>query len=385
MLYLEEDMRIAYRAWAMGLHHRERPPCRSVDLPCSRAVWRSVIMEIRGFTDFGVYLGKEENVLKNTKLVLSGVLVLAVLAFLALGSVYTINTGQEAVIQRFGRYIDTVTKPGINYKIPLIDKKTIVDVNSVHRIEFGFETVKGSGGGDGIFAQNGGAVPDPSGFQDNFAESKMLTGDENIAVVETIVQYQVKNPQDYLFQVDNIESTLRTVAESTIRRVVANHTLDEALTENKSTIQSEIMTDLQAICDKYSSGIKIVGVQLQDVNPPPEVDEAFRDVAGAREDKNSYINEANAYRNEVIPTARGEATTLVNNASAYANNRVASAEASVTAYEQLYAEYINGTDVTRSRIYLEAMQEILKGVDIYIMEDANSMKLFDMGGNGGTK
>lgn len=321
--------------------------------------------------------------MKNTKRVISAVVVVLVVAILATGSVYTINTGQEAVIQRFGRYMNTVTKPGINYKIPLIDKKTIVDVNSVHRIEFGFETVNSNAGG-GMFDQNGNPTTDPSGFQDNFAESKMLTGDENIAVVETIVQYQVKNPQDYLFQVDNIDSTLRTVAESTIRRVVANHTLDEALTENKSTIQIEIMTDLQAICDKYSSGIKIVGVQLQDVNPPPEVDEAFRDVAGAREDKNSYINESNAYRNEVIPTARGEATTLVNNAAAYANNRVASAEAAVTAYEQLYAEYIKGTDVTRSRIYLEAMQEILKGVDIYIMEDANSMKLFDMGGNGGT-
>lgn len=322
--------------------------------------------------------------MKNTKMLFSAVLAVAIVAVLAMGSVYTINTGQEAVIQRFGRYIDTVTKPGINYKIPLIDKKTIVDVNSVHRIEFGFETVPQNAGG-GVFDPGGAVATDPSGFQDNFAESKMLTGDENIAVVETIVQYQVKNPQDYLFQVDNINSTLRTVAESTIRRVVANHTLDEALTENKSTIQSEIMSDLQAICDKYSSGIKIVGVQLQDVNPPPEVDEAFRDVAGAREDKNSYINEANAYRNEVIPTARGEATTLVNNAAAYANNRVASAEASVTAYEQLYAEYIKGTAVTRSRIYLEAMQEILKGVDIYIMEDANSMKLFDMGGNGGAK
>ncbi|MEG1942757.1 MAG: FtsH protease activity modulator HflK [Angelakisella sp.] len=321
--------------------------------------------------------------MKATKRILSAVLVLAILALLGLGSIYTINTGQEAVIQRFGRYIDTVTKPGINYKIPFIDKKTVVDVNSVHRIEFGFETVETTPNVNGIFDQTGAAKPERAGYADNFTESKMLTGDENIAVVETIIQYQVKNPQDYLFQVDNIDSTLRTVAESTIRRVVANHTLDEALTENKSTIQSEIMTDLQAICDKYSSGIKIVGVQLQDVNPPPEVDEAFRDVAGAREDKNSYINEANAYRNEVIPTARGEAATLVNNASAYANNRVASAEATVTSYEQLYAEYLKGPDVTRSRIYLEAMQEILKGVDLYVMEDGNSMKLFNM--NGGEK
>ncbi|MEG0853858.1 MAG: SPFH domain-containing protein, partial [Angelakisella sp.] len=178
----------------------------------------------------------------KAKHVMSTVIILALVALLGLSSVYTINTGQEAVIQRFGQYIDTVTKPGINYKIPLIDKKTVVDVNSVHRIEFGFATVPENQGG--IFEQ--GNTAGSQQYMDDFNASKMLTGDENIAVVETIVQYQIKNPKDYLFQVDNMESTLRTVAESTIRRVVANHTLDEALTENKSAIQSEIMTDLQA-------------------------------------------------------------------------------------------------------------------------------------------
>lgn len=303
---------------------------------------------------------------KNIKGIVIIVVLLFIVAILGFNSIYTINTGQEAVIQRFGKYISTVTSPGINYKVPFIDKKTVIDVNSVHRIEFGFSTDS----------------PDPVAgtpqYTDNIQTSKMLTGDENIAVVETIVQYQIKNSQDYLFQVDDIESTLNTVAESTIRRVVANHSLDEALTENKSVIQSEIMVDLQSICDKYNSGIKIVGVQLQDVNPPLEVDEAFRDVAGAREDKNSYINEANAYKNEVIPTARGEAATLINTAAAYETNRIESAKAAVTAYQQLYAEYIKGTEITRSRMYLEAMQEILKDVDIYIMEDENGMKMFNM-------
>lgn len=283
----------------------------------------------------------------------------AIAVICALGSVYTINTGQEAVIQRFGRYVDTVTKPGINFKLPFIDQKTVVDVNMVYRMEFGFASVT-------------------DGYEDRPAEARMLTGDENIAVVETIVQYQIKDPKDYLFSVNDIHGTLETVGESAIRRVVASHTLDEALTENKSTIQMEIQADLQAICDKYESGIKIVGVQLQDVNPPQEVDEAFRDVAGAREDKNAYINEANAYQNEVIPTARGEAATLINEASAYATNRVESAKAAVTAYEQLYEEYRNSTRTTRSRMYLETLQEVLKGVNIYIMDDENGMKLFEM-------
>ena len=304
------------------------------------------------------------------KLALGSVLVVVVAALLLLNAVYTVNTGQEVVIQRFGRYITTVTKSGINYKIPFIDQKTVVDVSTVRRMEFGFTT---TGQEDGSYSYD---TPDGVDHPD----AKMITGDENIALVETIIQYQVKDSVNYLFQVNDNLGTLRTIAESTIRRIIASHTLDEALTENKSTIQNEIMVDLQALCDKYNSGIKIVGVQLQDVNPPAAVDEAFRDVAGAREDKNAYINEANAYRNEVLPTARGEAATMINNAQAYATNRVEEAKAAVTAYTQLYAEYLKGTEVTRSRMYLETLQQVLKGVDIYIMDDQNGMKLFEMGG-----
>ncbi len=298
---------------------------------------------------------------KNTtaSLIVAAMIVIAVIVVFV-NSFYTVNTGQEVVIQRFGKYIDTVTRPGINFKIPFIDEKTVVDVNGVYRMEFGFATVR------------------PNEFVDDYESAKMLTGDENIAMVETIVQYQIKDSKNYLFKINNIESTLRVISESAIRRVVASHTLDESLTENKSGVQSEILADLQELCDRYESGLKIINVQLQDVNPPAEVDEAFRDVAGAIEDKNAYINEANAYRNEVIPEARGEAATLVNAANAYAANRVAAAEAEVTAYEQLYERYAEGTRTTRARMYLETMSEILKGVDIYIMDDQNGMKLFSM-------
>lgn len=298
---------------------------------------------------------------KNTtaSLIVAAMIVIAVIVVFV-NSFYTVNTGQEVVIQRFGKYIDTVTRPGINFKIPFIDEKTVVDVNGVYRMEFGFATVR------------------PNEFVDDYESAKMLTGDENIAMVETIVQYQIKDSKNYLFKINNIESTLRVISESAIRRVVASHTLDESLTENKSGVQSEILADLQELCDRYESGLKIINVQLQDVNPPAEVDEAFRDVAGAIEDKNAYINEANAYRNEIIPEARGEAATLVNAANAYAANRVAAAEAEVTAYEQLYERYAEGTRTTRARMYLETMSEILKGVDIYIMDDQNGMKLFSM-------
>ncbi len=299
---------------------------------------------------------------KAVKTIVTAALIVLVALVVFANSFYTIHTGQEVVIQRFGKYVNTVSRPGVNFKLPFIDKKTVVDVNSVYRLEFGFKTV-----GD-------------NQFEEDYETAKMLTGDENIALVETIVQYQIKDSMKYLFKINNIEATLRIVAESAIRRVVANHTLDESLTGNKSGVQSEILQDLQKVCDKYDSGIKIVGVQLQDVNPPQEVDAAFRDVAGAIEDKNSYINEANAYKNEIIPTARGDAAAAVNQANAYAAQRVASAQAEVTAYEQLYEKYAQGKQTTRARMYLETMAEVLSGVDIYIMDDNNSMKLFDMGG-----
>ncbi len=298
---------------------------------------------------------------KNAAKSIAVAVVIVVLVMIVFAnSFYTINTGQEVVIQRFGAYVETVSRPGVNFKLPFIDKKTVVDVNGIYRMEFGFQTVRANE------------------YIDDYEGAKMLTSDENIALVETIVQYQIKDSRDYLFQINNIENTLRVISESAIRRVVASHTLDESLTENKSGVQTEILQDLQLLCDKYESGIKIINVQLQDVNPPTEVDEAFRDVAGAIEDKNAYINEANAYRNEVIPTARGEAATAVNSANAYAANRVAAAEAEVTAYEQLYERYAEGTRTTRARMYLETMSQVLKGVDIYIMDDENGVKLFSM-------
>lgn len=295
------------------------------------------------------------------------ILILIVGIVLASASIYTLTTGQEAVVQRFGAYYQTVVTPGINLKIPFVDKATIVDVNQIYRLEFGFKTVVDDAGNEY--------------FVDDFETSLMLTSDENLAIVETSIQYQIDNSRDFLFEVDDIVGTLAVVAESTIRRGIASFTLDDALTENKSMIQQSIMSDLQNICDKYQSGIRIVGVQLQDVNPPAEVDESFKDVAGAREDKNSYINEANAYKEDVIPTARGEAAAMLSDAQAYKTQRVEEAKGDVAAYTQLYEKYLEGTETTSTRLYLEMMQQVLPNMEIYIMDDENSMKLFSMNGN----
>ncbi len=297
---------------------------------------------------------------KTISTLITAVLVLMVVAVALFSSFYTIENGQAVVIQRFGEHVATNTTPGINFKIPFIDSHTVVDVNSVYRMEFGFETLDGGE------------------YVDDFEESLMLTGDENLAIVETIVQYQIKDAAMYLFSVDDLYDTFSIVAQSTIRRVIASHTLDDAMTDNKMMIQQEIWDDLQAVMDKYESGIRITGVQLQDVNPPLEVDAAFKDVAGAREDKTSYINEAVAYSNEIIPDARGKAATMVNEAKAYKTRRIEEAKGEVAAYNLLYQEYINEPETTRTRLYLEAMEDILPGVTKYIMSSEDSVKLFNL-------
>ena len=196
----------------------------------------------------------------------------------------------------------------------------------------------------------------------------MLTGDENLVLVEAIIQFQILDIKQYLFNVDDPISTLLMAGESTIRRVVASHSLDEVLTENKFSIQQAIKEDLQALLEKYQMGVAVTAVQLQDVNPPKEVDAAFKDVTSAREDKNSYINQAQSYENEVIPKARGNAAELINKAEAFKARRVEEANGDVARFVQILEKYQTGKEVTRTRMYLETLEDILPGVDKYIVD-----------------
>ncbi len=281
---------------------------------------------------------------------------------------YTVDSGEEAVVLRFGKHVETVATSGLKWKIPFIDRVYKVKVSEVKRLEFGFRTVK-----EGAAAQ----------YEDVHAESLMLTGDENLINVETIVQYRIVDIEKFLFQVTKGEEALRVAAESTIRRVVANHPMDAALTEDKLSIQQEIRDDLQAICDSYHLGISITAVQLQDVYPPVEVNDAFKDVASAREDRTSYINQAETYANEIIPQARGNAAEAINQAEAFKERRIAEATGDVALFNSILAEYKLGKGVTRTRLYLEMMEEILPGIKVYIVdEQGNTVKWLPMQGGG---
>ena len=303
---------------------------------------------------------------------------LILIAVIAYNGIYTIESGEETVITRFGEYARTETQAGLKWKIPLVEQKYTVNVAEVRRLEFGFATTQDAGPG---------LLPSYDRSLSN--DSLMLTGDENLVNVEAIVQFRVSDSKKFLFNVDDQIGTLNTVAVSTIRRSVANNVLDEVLTDNKVGIQQEIRDDLQGICDSYEIGLQITAVQLQDVYPPEEVDDAFKDISRAKADKESKINEAVSYENKVIPDARGEASKLISEAEAYKEDRIRRANGDVANFNAVYEKYILGKTVTRTRLYIETLEDVLPGKEIYIVgEDGNTLKflpLQGMTGQGGVE
>jgi modulator of FtsH protease HflK len=282
-----------------------------------------------------------------TRLALVLLLVLA-----AFSSYYQVNAWSVGVVQRFGRYVYK-TEPGPHFKIPFIDTVTLVPVQRQLKAEFGFRTA--SPGVKSEFEQNDATK----------AESLMLTGDLNVAVVEWIVQYKVKDPYKYLFRVRNLDpsrgegTTFRDMNEAVMREVVGDHSVNEVLTVGRESIQVDAKTHLQQLCDRYETGIEILQVVLQDVNPPDPVKPAFNEVNQAIQEKERLINEAWADYNQTVPNARGEAERVVRAAEGYALERVNNARGDVTRFLNIYDEYRKAPDVTRKRLYLETLNDVL--------------------------
>ena len=292
------------------------------------------------------------------------------LIFWLFTGVYTVGPDEVGVVQRFGKYI-RMTQSGLNYHMPFpIETVKTPKVTEVKRIEIGFRTIG------------------KNQYRTVERESLMLTGDENIVDAELIVQYKIKEPINYLFNFIGPELTMREASEASLRTVVGRHNIDEALTSGKLMIQEETKELLQSILDKYETGIQVVAVQLQDVSPPKQVIDSFKDVASAKEDKNRMINEAEGYRNNVIPKARGEAQSMILEAEGFRESRISRAEGDVAKFKAILKEYSKAKDVTRKRLYLEAMEEILPGLEKYIVpsgEDGNLLNLLNLGGTKGAK
>jgi membrane protease subunit HflK len=258
-----------------------------------------------------------------------------------LTGIYIVGPDEVGVVQTFGKYTRQA-QSGLNYHFPYpIETVQTPKVTEVKRIEIGFRSV-----GKNV-------------YKTIRKESLMLTGDENIVDAEMIVQFKVKDPVAYLFNFVKPEATVREAAEASLRTVIGRHKIDEALTSGKFMIQEQTRTLLQNILDNYKTGILIVAVQLQDVSPPEQVVAAFKDVASAKEDKNRMINQAEGYRNDIIPKARGEAQANIREAEGYRGARIARAEGDVAKFKAILKEYEKAKDVTETRLYLETIEEIL--------------------------
>ncbi len=285
-----------------------------------------------------------------------GILGVVVLALVAFTSFYTIDPQETGVVVRLGKYVRS-TEPGLHAKIPFwIERVRKVPVQRQLKEEFGFETKVG--GGQSEFTTRG-----------REQESNMLTGDLNAAVVEWVVQYRIVDPYKFLFRVRNVRGTFRDMSEAVVRRVVGDRTVNEVLTVGRQEIAALVEQQLQELCAQYETGIKVEQVVLQDVNPPDQVKPSFNEVNEAQQEREKLVNEAQSEYNRVIPRARGEALQTISEAQGYALNRVNTARGDSSRFVAVFREYRRAPEVTKKRIYLETMNDILPLVSKKIVVD----------------
>ncbi len=275
-----------------------------------------------------------------------------------LSGLYRVLPDEQGVVLRFGKFVKT-TQPGLNYHLPFpIENVLTPKVTKVNRMDIGFRSERDSGFSSGGVAD----VPE---------ESLMLTGDENIVNIDFSVFWVIKDAGNFLFKIQDPEGTVKAAAETAMREVIARSDIQPILTEGRSVIEADTQEIIQEILDEYTSGIQITQVQTQKADPPDQVIDAFRDVQAARADMERSKNEAEAYANDVIPRARGEAAKILQAAEAYKKEVVAKAEGEASRFLSIYNEYAKAKKVTQERMYLETMEEVLADINKIII-DKNS-------------
>jgi len=268
-----------------------------------------------------------------------------IIVFLASG-LYSVGPDEVGVVRRFGQYVRT-TNPGLHIKVPFgIENVDKVKVKYIFKEEFGFRTLK-----SGIVTSYS-----PKQYLD---ESLMLTGDLNAIIVEWIIQFKVKDPVKLLFNIRNPRDTIRNISEAVMRQVVGDNSVSEALTTRRVELNIAVQEKLQEILDSYDSGIQIVTVKLQDVNPPDPVKPSFNEVNEAKQEREKVINQAWEAYNKAIPAARGTAEKTIKEAEGYALNRVNNAKGDAAKFSSIWNAYKDAKDVTRKRLYLETMYEVI--------------------------
>ena len=298
----------------------------------------------------------------NPRAILAGVLVVAGL-FVAYTSFYTVPADSEGVVLRFGRVIGT-KPPGLQFKLPFgIDRVEMVPLKRQLKQEFGFDT---PGATDSTQS---------SDRREQTLEKNMLTGDRNAATVEWVIQYRISEPILFLFKVREPGQTLRDLSESVMRSVVGDRTVDEVITVGRQEVESEALLQLQDLVKKYELGVSIDQVQLKDADPPAPVQPSFDAVVQAQQERDKMVNVAKSEYNKAVPKARGEAEQKTQAAEGYAKKRINEAEGDVSRFNAVYAEYLKAPEVTRQRIYIETMKEIVPklGRKVIIDEGASSV------------
>jgi membrane protease subunit HflK len=289
--------------------------------------------------------------------------------------IYSVGPDEAGVVQRFGKYIATVS-PGLHFKLPLgIDKVTKLRVKRIYKEEFGFRTLR-----PGIKTQYS-----ERGYQD---ESLMLTGDLNILDVRWIVQYRIKDPVKFLFATRDPRDNVRAISEVIIRRLVGDARVDEVLSTKRTEIDQLAQHNLQKILDNYQTGVQIVTVKLLDVNPPEEVKAAFNEVNEAKQERERVINQAWKAYNKVIPKAKGEAERTISKAEGYSMDKINRAQGDAERFLEVLKEYKKAPEITEKRLYLETMQEVLpKAKQKYIIDSKQSsiLPLLNLNQKGGNK
>ena len=290
---------------------------------------------------------------------------------------YTVGPDQEAVLRTFGKFTGT-TSGGLHWHYPgPIGKRNVVAVTTARRMELGFRS-----GTDGFTVA-----------QSVTSESLMITGDENIVDVQAVVQYRISDLTSFLFEVDDPGDpdrgiaagspdgrTLRDMAETALRQVVGARNIDDVLTTEKEQVQTDVLLKMRELAEEYKTGIDVLQVLLQNVNPPLEVQSAFEDVVRAREDRERLINLAEAYEASEIPKATGNAAKITEAAKGFKQGRIARAQGEADGFSAILEGYESSPEVTRQRLYLEAMEEILPGITKFVLSDSSVLPFLPLSG-----
>ncbi|MDG2270174.1 MAG: FtsH protease activity modulator HflK, partial [Alphaproteobacteria bacterium] len=285
------------------------------------------------------------------------IVILVVLVLWGLSGFYRVQENERGLELVFGKWNEQVTSPGLRWRWPTpIGTVLTPAVTQINRLNIGFRDSENVGGR-------------ASSARDVLGESLMLTSDQNISDVDFTVQWRIANPADYLFNILAPEETVKAAAESAMREVVGQTKLDDLLTTAREGVQDDTRILLQSILDGYGAGINIERVQLQKTEAPPPVIDAFNDVQRARQDQERLQNQAEAYRNRIVPTARGEAAGLLEEAAAYRERVIKEAQGEAARFDQIFATYQAAPEVTRRRLYIETLRDVLKGANKVIIDE----------------